>query len=264
MQYLRNIMSNTIPIFIINMEKDKERRAFMSRQMHDLGLHYEFVVGRAGDDPLVLAACDDALAIKEHGKVLMKGEKGCAFSHRSIYEKMLKENIKEALILEDDAVLPKDIFTILEKVLKEQGRSWEWLSFDYPKIGFSFLSAWLIASKKMSKKNSMFLVYAGIKFPFIIIMSLYELLRDKLAEKYPVMSGPKLFYRPLYNAGAYIVTQDGIKKMMPLLVPIRFSADRTPNQARVKTGLKMRWYVPRIVHQAEEDFGNTFTSNTII
>ena len=253
----------TIPIFIINLPKDKYRKEFMANQMHDLRLQYEFVEGKLGTDPEVVSSCDNTLAIKEHGKVLTTGEKGCAFSHRSIYERMLRENIPKALILEDDAVLPKNISQILDKELSRKNINWEWLSFDYPKIGFPFIYAWIKASKYMVKKNPLFFFYALIKFPFIVVLSIFELVRDNVATLIPSFSGPKLFYRPLYNAGAYIVTIEGINKMMPLLIPLRFSADRTPNKARLLANLKMRWYVPRVAHQAEEDFNNLFISNTI-
>lgn len=251
-----------IPIFIINLPKDTDRKSFQENQMKSLDLNYEFVNAFYGDAEEVIKSCDDELAIKEHGKVLMKGEKGCAYSHRFIYEKMIKENIPVALVLEDDAELPKDFPKILEKELDRKDRSWEWLSFDYPLIGFRFIKAWLVASKKMTQKNKLFFFYALIKFPFIFILSICEIFRNFLAKVAPSFSGPKLFYRPLYNAGAYLITAEGIEKMRPLLYPLRFSADRTPNIARVKTGLKMRWFVPQIVRQKDGDDG--FASNTII
>lgn len=269
MQYLLIITArrinnmNTIPIFVINLPKDKDRKIFMERQLDKLKASYVIVEARYGKDDDVIAGCNDELSIKEHGKVLMAGEKGCAFSHRFIYETIVREQIPCAVILEDDVVLPDDFLEIIEKEVSKKNRTWDWLSFDYPKIGFSFVKAWIIASEKMVKKNKIFFFYAFIKAPIIISMSLFEILRDKIAKGLPFFRGPKLFYRPLYNAGAYLVTQEGVKKLIPLLYPIRFSADRTPNQARLKTGLRMRWYVPRIVHQTDEDTGNIFMSNTI-
>jgi GR25 family glycosyltransferase involved in LPS biosynthesis len=250
-----------IPIFVINLSKDLERRAFMKSQLERLQLPFEFINGFYGDDKIVLESCDDALAVKEHGKVLMKGEKGCAYSHRYVYEKMLREDAPCALILEDDAVLPDDFRAVLQRELGKK-RAWEWLSFDYPRIGPAFLKAWMIASNKEMKKKKSFFFYALMKFPFICALSLLEWIRDMFARALPMFSGPKLFFRPLYNAGAYLITQEGIRKMKPLLYPIRFSADRTPNQARVKTGLKMRWYVPLIVRQHDGKDG--FASNTIV
>lgn len=251
------------PVFVINLPKDTDRRTFMEGQLKRLHVDYEIIEARYGKDTDVIAECDDDLAIKEHGKVLSSGEKGCAYSHRFIYEKMVRENITNAIILEDDVVLPNNFFKIIAKELNKENRNWEWLSFDYPRIGFSFIKAWVVASWKMTKKNKLFFLYAMVKFPIIFCMSIFELFRDRIATYVSLYAGPKLFYRPLYNAGAYIITLEGIKKLAPLLYPIRFSADRTPNQARLKTNLIMRWYVPRVVHQTDEDEGNTFMSNTI-
>lgn len=252
-----NDMSN-IRVFVINLPKDVKRREFMEKQLNDLRVSYEFVDGKHGSDSIVIESCDDALAIKEHGKVLTVGEKGCAFAHRSVYEKMVNEKIPYALIMEDDVILQKNFPEILEHEVMYKDRVWDWLSFDYPRIGFDFILAWLIASSKMTRRNVFFSVYALIKFPFIVALSLFEIVRSALAKIFPSYAGPKIFYRPLYNAGAYVITLEGIEKIKPLLYPLRFSADRTPNQARVKTGLIMRWYVPRVAHQ-DDDFG----SNTI-
>ena len=256
-------MNNNIPIFIINLPKDKDRRDFMEKQMKEFGLDFQFIEGKLGTDPEVLASCDDKLAIKEHRKVLMTGEKGCAYAHKSIYEKMLRENIPYALVLEDDVVLHKNFRNALDKIT-EGKKNFDWLSLEYAKIGFPFIKTWLVASGKMTRKNPLFFFYAFLKFPFLLILSIFESLRSSLAEIVPFFAGPKIFYRPVYNAGAYIITESGIKKMMSLLTPLRFSADRTPNQARIKKGLKMRWYVPRIAHQTDEEESNIFSSNTLI
>ena len=252
------------PIFVINLPKDKDRKDFMDGQLKDMGMEYEFIEGRLGTDTDVIASCDDDLAIKEHGKILTKGEKGCAYSHRFVYEKMLKENIKVAVIMEDDVVIPKNFKEIIEKEISRKNRNWDWLSFDYPLVGFRFVTSWIQASIYMTKNKPIFFLYALAKFPFIVVVSIFDFVRDILAKIFPIYAGPKIFYRPLYNAGAYMITEEGIKKMKPLLYPIRFSADRTPNRARVKLDFTMRWYVPRVVHQMLEDDRNRFPSNTLV
>jgi GR25 family glycosyltransferase involved in LPS biosynthesis len=255
--------TNLLPIFIINLPKDTDRRLFMEKQMQDFGLQFQFIEGKLGSDPEVLANCDDALAIKEHGKVLTTGEKGCAYAHKSVYEKMLREDIPYALILEDDVVLHKNFRDVLDSVMRGD-KSFDWLSLEYAKIGLPFIKAWIVASGRMTKKNLLFFLYALLKFPFILILSLFESLRNRLAQVWPSYAGIKIFYRPMYNAGAYIITKEGIRKIIPLLTPLRFSADRVPSQARVRSGFKQRWYVPRAAHQTDEDEGNTFVSNTLV
>lgn len=48
--------------------------------------------------------------------MLTKGEIGCALSHLSIYTTMVNEGIEQALVLEDDAILPENIENIISKI----------------------------------------------------------------------------------------------------------------------------------------------------
>ena len=69
-----------------------------------------------------------------------------------------------------------------------------------------------------------------------------------------------LFLRPLYFAGAYILTQEGAQKMLAMSHQVLYPADRLPNQARIKKGMICRGYVPSIVHQDRD----SFTSNIVV
>ncbi|MCW3109391.1 MAG: hypothetical protein JWQ09_3897, partial [Segetibacter sp.] len=74
----------------------------------------------------------------------------------------------------------------------------------------------------------------------------------------PSYSGAKPFFRPLYNAGAYILTLNGAKKLLPFTNPIRMGADTVPNKARFKTSFKLFGYVPLLVKQ-----NDIFRSSTV-
>lgn len=245
-----------IPVFVINLPKDTVRRAFMQEQLERLGFEYEIVPGFYGDDPRVLESCDDELSRKEHGKPLTRAEKGCAYSHSLLYKKMLNENIATALVLEDDVVLPENFKLILEKTINNKTMSWDWLSFDYPSTGYLFFKEWLEASFSTIKTDKWFFFYFLLKLPYMMLVSVFEELRNRIALKIARFRGPKNFYRPLYNASAYVVTREGVRKLLPLISPIRFSADRLPNQARVRYGLNYKGYVPLLVRQDK-----TFESN---
>jgi glycosyl transferase family 25 len=52
-------------------------------------------------------------AVKARPYKLTKGALGCALSHLKAYQKMLADNVDVALILEDDAILPKEINKLL-------------------------------------------------------------------------------------------------------------------------------------------------------
>ena len=51
------------------------------------------------------------------GRTLTAGEVGCAIAHRSVYAEAAAENVDFAVVFEDDAYLPPDIWQRLERVL---------------------------------------------------------------------------------------------------------------------------------------------------
>lgn len=248
-------MSQSFSIFIINLPIDVKRREVIEYQLNKMGANYEVVDGIYGDDKRVIERYDESLAIKEHGKPLFFGEKGCALAHALVYERIIRENINYSVILEDDIVLPSNFIEIVEKEINKKNRKWDWLSFDYRYIGFEFLYHWFVATFATIKKRPLFFFYALLKAPYIISLSLFEGFRDSLARKIDSYAGSKRFYRPLYNAGAYILTLEGSKKLMPFVNPIRLSADQVPNTARFKSNFVLFGYVPLLTHQDLAKFG---------
>ncbi len=242
-------------IFVINLPIDVKRREILEKRLQSLGASYEFMDGIYGDDPRVLERYDEIRAIKEHGKPLIFGEKGCALAHALVYERIIKENISYSVILEDDILLPDDFLEIVEKEINKKNKKWDWLSFDYRYIGFEFLYHWFLATVKTIKNKPLFFFYALIKSPYIIFISIFEWVRDFFARNFNFYAGGKRFYRPLYNAGAYILTVDGAKKLIPFTKPLRLTADQLPNVARFKTNFNLFGYVPLITHQDLAKFG---------
>lgn len=95
-------------IYMINLERRPERRRKMERSFKELGLVVEHVAAFDGQE-----LTDDFLselgvrflpgyADPFHGRPMTKGEIGCFLSHFYIWERMSKDNIYEALVLEDD------------------------------------------------------------------------------------------------------------------------------------------------------------------
>lgn len=97
-------------IFLINLPYQKDRLVNMSKQLEDRGLKYEIfpaVVGKELTEDFILQFYDKTFYDNRNHSYPM-GMIGCALSHFFIYEKMVKENIPQALILEDDVVLSSD------------------------------------------------------------------------------------------------------------------------------------------------------------
>ncbi|WP_253378275.1 glycosyltransferase family 25 protein [unidentified bacterial endosymbiont] len=94
-------------IFIINLVNETERLSAVTSQCANYNLSYEVISainGRKTPQNLL------SVIVESHeNSALTQGEIGCALSHLSVYATMDAENIPQALILEDDAVLSSSI-----------------------------------------------------------------------------------------------------------------------------------------------------------
>lgn len=246
-------MKQSFSIFVINLPIDTKRREAIEARLQQLGATYEIMNGIYGDDPRVLSRYDEKRAIQEHGKPLIFGEKGCAMAHALVYERIVSEHIPYALVLEDDVLLPDNFIDLVEYEIKRR-KGWDWLSFDYRYIGVEFLFHWWKASITTIKHNPVSLFYIILKAPYITVLSLYEGVRNWVAHRLPAYAGAKRFYRPLYNAGAYVVTLDAVQKMLPFTSPLRLTADQLPNVVRFKADFNLYGYVPLCVHQNTKEY----------
>ncbi len=247
-------MKQSFHLFVINLPVDVKRKKAIEKRLKDLNAAYEIVPGIYGDDERVIERYDEKRAIKEHGKPLIFGEKGCAVAHALVYERIVKEQIPYSLILEDDILLPDNFLEIVEKEVQNENRNWDWLSFDYRYVGREFLVNWLTATMITIKKNPLFLFYALLKAPYMVAISSFEGMRNKKGIEERTYAGAKRFYRPLYNAGAYVLTLEGAKKLLSFTNPLRLTADQAPNVARWKSDFNLYGYVPLIVKQNTKDY----------
>ena len=104
------------PVWVINLKRSKNRKAVMQQQLKQLGLKYEFVEAVDGN---LLSSEETAKfysknkAMKRGDGLLFKTEIGCSLSHKKVMERIVEEDIKEVLVLEDDVFLSKSILNIL-------------------------------------------------------------------------------------------------------------------------------------------------------
>ncbi|NLC12876.1 MAG: glycosyltransferase family 25 protein [Chloroflexi bacterium] len=119
-----------LPIWVINLKKDKERREFMTSQLGRLGLSFEIV--EAVDGSILtnqdLKSYSADLALKTIHRQLIPNEIGCALSHIGLWERMMRENIAEALIFEDDALISEAFLGVLANRDKLP-ENWEHINF---------------------------------------------------------------------------------------------------------------------------------------
>jgi len=102
------VNTKNLPIFIINLEHEKEKKEMMRKQLEKFGLGHEFIRAVNGYelvDREINKKYSQTKSIEVFKRELSRGEIGCALSHLQIYKKMLDENIEKAIILEDDVTL---------------------------------------------------------------------------------------------------------------------------------------------------------------
>ncbi|MCB9989177.1 MAG: glycosyltransferase family 25 protein [Rhodospirillales bacterium] len=119
------------PIFVINMAKDTDRRDGINARAQNVAVELTFIEainGREMSDTDIAAVYDSAKRKRYFGRDMTKGEIGCLLSHRNIFEKMVKEDIPLAVILEDDVIFEPDFKDALT-ALAQSSRKWDVIRF---------------------------------------------------------------------------------------------------------------------------------------
>ncbi|QLB42998.1 glycosyltransferase family 25 protein [Mannheimia pernigra] len=187
-------MYNHPPIFIISL-KDSTRRKEISARLNSLELDFQFfdaVYGKALTQEQ-LKQIDFEFYPQKYAakKPLTLGEIGCALSHIKMYEHIVANNIPEAIILEDDAIVSLYFKQILKDVLRKVPARREIIFFDHGKAKV-----------------------------FPIMRNLVE--RYRLARYLKPSKNSK---RSIIRTTAYLITQDGAKKLLKCAYPVRLPSD---------------------------------------
>ena len=174
--------------YVINLARSLDRRAHITAELKKTGLDYEIVTGVDGRD----LDLHDSTAIDPSFLtriVCPAGSAGAALSHQSVYRKIIADGVNEALVLEDDAILPADLGSLANAVADQlAGAEVALLSVDSPEL-FT-----------MSLEGSM-------PLPSARLLAL------------PIdINQPR-------SAGAYIITREACERMIKCMVPIQVQAD---------------------------------------
>jgi glycosyl transferase family 25 len=113
-----------ISTYFINLDRDADRRAAIEGELHRAGIaanRYPAVDGTALPPELA--------PYFAHGDgkppLMTAGEIGCYASHLGIYREIVAKNVDVALVLEDDAVLAREMAPILEDILTQAPPGWD-------------------------------------------------------------------------------------------------------------------------------------------
>ena len=117
MSYINSVVDK---VYVINLDKDTERLASIDRQLRGCNVTYERfsgVIGKhIGFDERLTPFC---------AQFCTDGIKGCALSHRSIWQQAIENKYETILILEDDANLPPNFQEKVRDVLQRVPEEWE-------------------------------------------------------------------------------------------------------------------------------------------
>lgn len=110
-------------VFVINMKRSSDRLQYMRNHLASRGIEwsrFEAVDGNKLDNQ----------EIKQEIGFLCQtfctpGMIGCALSHKRIWEKVLEENLNNALIMEDDIIISNDYENILSQSMSELPCDWD-------------------------------------------------------------------------------------------------------------------------------------------
>ncbi len=116
----------SVPIYVINLERDRARREYMQSTLAALGLAAEFVPGVDGKhlSAAELALYDRKRCLHVYGSDMRPGEIGCYLGHYRLYQRLLREGVKLALILEDDVRLDPSLPAIMAEIETMELNDW--------------------------------------------------------------------------------------------------------------------------------------------
>ena len=104
-------------VYVINMDRDRDRMQAVGRQLERLGVSYSrfsAVDAKKLDRSELNGAVNRFRWWCAVGRPVRIGEIGCAMSHYAIYKKMQQDNLKVACVLEDDVILDERFNAVLE------------------------------------------------------------------------------------------------------------------------------------------------------
>lgn len=177
-------------VYVINLVRSTDRRAHITAELSRTGLDYEIV---AAVDGQTLNLDDSALVDPSFPSKcpFPVGAAGCALSHFHAYQKVLTDGRDDALILEDDVLLPPDLGSLVDEVVAHL-RGAEVALLNYSSCAPGPLRITMEGSVELSSLRQ-------LSFPVDV--------------------------RQLVNAGAYIVTREACARLVDGLLPIRATAD---------------------------------------
>lgn len=212
-------------IFVINLEKDHQRRESIQRQLDELCLSFEFIPGILGSalSSAELGECyNDRKAQRNLCMPLVRAHLGCSLSHTKVYREIIRQNLPCTLILEDDVILPETLPVLLTDIEKA----------------------------------------INLNRPEVVLLSPAEGIVGS-THKRPVSEAYNLIpYRRGFFTSSYIVTNMAARTLLKELYPVGDVADCWDRLKRYKVA-DIFVISPALITQERSIFGSSTTDDTL-
>lgn len=202
-------------IYVITLERETDRQQKIAASLEGLNYTFHYGVDKKDltlDDLIEHKIYDEQKAISLHrdDKPMNTGQIGRSWSHRLVYEDMLKNGYKKILILEDHIVPNKEGLALFEEMMKELPQSWELWYLDYHKNLRRNFKTWVIQQANHTKR-----FFGKLKWSHKTIDNFY-------ARKFK----EHLFVAGFHDfASAYAISDTAAKKLIDMQTPLSFVAD---------------------------------------
>lgn len=226
-------------IYIITLERNTERQENIIKSLD--GLNYSFFFGidkknLVMDELISGGIYDEAKTIANHrlDKPMNTGQIGRSWSHRLVYEDMLKKKYKKVLILEDDVSPCKEGIELVEASLQELPGDWELIYFNCNSNLKRNFGTWI---RQVGYHIRSF--FGKLKWNHTVIRNLYA---RKFSEN--------MLIAGMHDCtNAYAITSVAAKKLIALQTPLSFLSDGALAHASCNKLLNAYVYAPNAFHK---------------
>ncbi len=237
-------------IYVITLRRAADRHKHLKNELK--GLDYTLFYGQDKDEFDVKDLerkniYNEDLARKYHryGKPMPPGMIGCSWSHKLIYEDVIKHNYQKVLILEDDIEIDRKAVTSFQDALKNLPDDWELFYLGYEK------NEEVTPSLQIKKAFYHIQHFLGMmKYNHKMISNLY----------------PKKITQNILTSGyhdhthAYAITNSAAKKLNELQTPIKFFPDNLLAYAATNEIIKSYIIKPKMINQLSQKAGERIRS----
>jgi glycosyl transferase family 25 len=226
-------------VVVVTIPCAHDRQARLAEQLVGLDLELAFGVDKREVTPDGLEAeglysAARARRLRRCSKPLSLGQVACALSHRMIYQRMVREGWKSALILEDDVVIREEGIGDMVAILSQLPLDWECLYlgwFEHERV-----------TPLMRAQQVVYLLLAALrlmKWTPRMVLNLYSRSRSSHLRR----AGHHL------GTHAYAITLAAAEKLLARQTPVAFEADQLLADQVQRGALKAFLATPAVFDQ---------------